>query len=297
MSLMMVFNRFPDHASCIAYLEKVRWSDKPACPLCGSLKVKRKNEVRRPHRWLCHDCTSSYSVLSGTIFDKTKVPLQKWFLGIALILNAKNGVASTELARHLELNQKTAWYLAMRIRKNMVVDMPLLKGIVEADETFISWQKRKKRGDKLPNGKRDRNWLRYKMTMMGVIARDGKVVAGLIDGRDERSIAPFLKAHVSKDAMLMSDGLPAYGTMSWYFAEHGVINHDEAMVDGDIHTNTIESFWHLLKRQWYGTHTQYSPDYANAYATELCYKYNHRDDENQFGDFIEKAAKPTGRRW
>ncbi|MYC63616.1 MAG: transposase [Caldilineaceae bacterium SB0661_bin_34] len=103
---------------------------------------------------------------------------------------------------------------------------------------------------------------------------------------------------MSKDAMLMTDGLAAYGTMSWYFAEHGVVDHDDEFVsseDSTIHTNTIESFWRRLKGQWYGTHTQYSPQYANAYATELCYKHNHRDDKDQFGDFIEKAAKPKSR--
>ena len=121
------------------------WSDKPVCPLCGGLNVKPKNEMRRKHRWLCRDCGSSHTVLSGTIFDKTKIPLQKWFLGIALMLNAKHGMASTELARDLELTQQTAWYMAMRIRKNMVEEMPLLKGIVEADEAFLSWEKRKKR--------------------------------------------------------------------------------------------------------------------------------------------------------
>ena len=178
----------------------------------------------------------------------------------------------------------------MRIRKAMQEDLPLLKGTVESDETFISWEKRKKRGDRLPNGDRDRNWLRYKMTMMGAIERSGKVVAGLVDGRTERAIAPFLKQHVSPKAMLVSDALAAYGTMSWYFAEHGVVNHDDEFVSSDdptIHTNTIESFWSLLKRQWHGTHHSYSPRYANACAAELCFKHNHRKDEQVFTDLLQ----------
>ncbi|MCY4520791.1 MAG: IS1595 family transposase [Caldilineaceae bacterium] len=234
MNLITIFRKFPDQQSCIDYIEKVRWPERAYCPLCGGLKVKRKNERRRKHRWLCHDCGSSFTVMSQTVFDKTKIPLQKWFLAIALMVNAKKGVSSCELARDLELPARTAWYLAMRIRKAMEDDLPLLKGIVEADETFISWEKRKKRGDKLPNGKPDRNWLRYKMTMVGAIERGGKVVAGLVDGRNESSIAPFLKQHVSPKAMLMSDALAAYGTMSWYFAEHGVVNHEEEFIDDPL---------------------------------------------------------------
>ncbi|MYC34527.1 MAG: transposase [Chloroflexi bacterium] len=137
MNLIAVFQRFPDHESCIEHLEAVRWGEIPACPLCGCVTVGRKADGDRVGRWNCHECKSSFNVLSGTIFEKTKIPLQKWFLGIAIILNAKKSVSSHQLSRDLDLNQKSAWYMMMRIREAIVDDGALLSGIVGADKAYI----------------------------------------------------------------------------------------------------------------------------------------------------------------
>ena len=143
MDLIKVFQRFPDHESCIEHLEHVRWHDTPACPFCGCVTVGRKADGDRIGRWNCHACKSSFNVLSGTIFQKTKIPLQKWFLAISLVLNAKKGLSSYQLARDLELNQKSAWYLVMRVRRAMVDEGTLLSGIVEADEAYVGGKPRK----------------------------------------------------------------------------------------------------------------------------------------------------------
>ena len=139
--MVKVFHKWPTHESCIEHLETVRWGVRPACPLCGSLAVAGKSDGHRVGRWNCHGCKSSFNVLSGTIFQKTKIDLQKWFLAIAIILNAKKSVSSYQLARDLDLTQPTAWYMAMRIRKAMVSsDGDLLAGIVEADEALCRRQ-------------------------------------------------------------------------------------------------------------------------------------------------------------
>src|ERR1700693_4187805 len=138
MNLIHIFQKFPDHESCIEHLEAVRWGDSPSCPYCGGLNVATKQEKHIIGRWNCHACKSSFNVLSGTIFQKTKIPLQKWFLAVGLVLNAKKSVSSHQLARDLDMNQKSAWFMAMRIRHAMLkskVDAALLSGIVEADET------------------------------------------------------------------------------------------------------------------------------------------------------------------
>ncbi len=116
MDLLQVFNRFPDQEVCVARLETICWGDEPACPYCGSVKVARKAENQRVGCWNCHGCKSSFNVLSGTIFSRAKIPLQKWFLGIALVVNAKKGLSSYQLARDIELTQMSAWYLQQRIR-------------------------------------------------------------------------------------------------------------------------------------------------------------------------------------
>ena len=119
MNLLTVFSRFPDQESCIEHLEDIRWGDSPACPHCGSVKVARKGENARVGRWNCHDCHASFNVLSGTLFQKTRIPLQKWFLAIGLVVNAKKSLSSCQLARDIDLRQPTAWYMLQRIRVEM----------------------------------------------------------------------------------------------------------------------------------------------------------------------------------
>ena len=138
MNLISIFSLYPDQESCIEHLENVRWGDNPCCPKCGCLEVARKADGDRIGRWNCHACKSSFNVLSGTIFEKTRVPLQKWFLAIGLMIHAKKSLSSCQLARDLELTQPTAWYVQHRIRAAMTADQrPLLQGIVEADETYL----------------------------------------------------------------------------------------------------------------------------------------------------------------
>jgi len=144
MNLLTIFSRFPDQEACIEYLEKVRWGHNPYCPLCGATTVARKIDSGRIGRWNCHACTSSFNVLSNTIFEKTRIPLQKWFLAIGIVVNAKKSVSSHQLARDLDMNQKSAWFMQQRIRAAMLTDEgELLQGIVEADETYVGGKPRK----------------------------------------------------------------------------------------------------------------------------------------------------------
>ena len=132
MNLITIFSLYPDQEACIEHLENVRWGDDPHCPHCGGTSVARKAERHRIGRWNCRDCKSSFNVLSGTIFEKTKVELQKWFLAVALVINAKKSLSSYQLSRDLDLNQKTAWFMQQRIRAAMAADQaPMLQGIVE----------------------------------------------------------------------------------------------------------------------------------------------------------------------
>jgi len=144
MNLMRVFAKFPDQEACIEHLESIRWGDDPTCPLCKSDRVARKNELGKIGRWNCHACKSSFNVLSGTIMQKTRIPLQKWFLAIGLMMNAKKSLSSCQLARDLGITQQTAWYMQTRIRVAMVQrEHHLLQGIIEADETYLGGKPRK----------------------------------------------------------------------------------------------------------------------------------------------------------
>ena len=146
MNLLTVIERFPTQESCIEHLEKIRFVDDPFCPKCGTVgECARKHEGSRIGRWNCHACKCSFNVLSGTLFQGTHLPLQKWFAAIALVVNAKKSLSSCQLARDLNLTQPSAWYMQQRIRAEMATKQGKIKlrGIVEADETYVGGRPRK----------------------------------------------------------------------------------------------------------------------------------------------------------
>ena len=294
MNLIEVMERFPDQESCIEHLERVKWRSAPYCPHCGSITIKRKKEdgEGRVGRWHCKDCKASFKVTQGTIFHGTKIPLQKWFLAISLILNAKKGISSYQLQRDLDLNQKTAWFILTRIRAEMAdkVNSILLHGIIEADETYIGGKPRKpnKREDFEPS-KRGRGT--DKIAIIGAVARGGEVVAEVAKGLTGRDILGFIRRVVNvKESELMTDEYHAYNALSSEL-QHHVINHQVQFAEGDKHTNTIEGFWSLLKRAWYGSHHHYQTTYTPLYIAERCYAYNNRHRETIFWKFINQSMK------
>lgn len=154
MDLLQVMERFPTQEACVEHLEKIRWDDKPYCSHCGSTSVGKRTEskIGRIGRCNCHECHASFKVPCGTIFHGTKIALQKWFVAIALIVNAKKSLSSHQLSRDLDLNQKTAWYILARIRSEMSKKGgALLQGIIEADETCIGGKPRKANKKKIVN--------------------------------------------------------------------------------------------------------------------------------------------------
>ena len=292
MNLIEIMERFPDQESCIDHLERIRWANKPVCPHCSSKRIKRKKTytVGRVGRWNCDDCNASFKVTCGTMFHGTKIPLQKWFLAIALVLNAKKSISSHQLSRDLDLNQKTAWFILARIRAEMAnkTNPIVLQGIIEADETYIGGKPRKenKKEDREP-AKRGRGT--SKTAVIGAVARGGEVVAEVAKGLTGRDILEFIRRVVNiKESELMTDEYYAYNALSGQL-KHEVINHQEQYVDGDKHTNTIEGFWSLLKRAWYGQHHHYTTGYTPLYVAERCYVYNNRHRETIFWKFLKET--------
>ena len=294
MNLIKVMERFPDQESCIEHLERIRWGNKPVCPHCGSIKVVRRteSEIGRIGRYECHDCRATFKVTQGTLFHGTKIPLQKWFMAIALIVNAKKSLSSHQLSRDLDLNQKTAWYIQARIRAEMAnkTNPIVLQGIIEADETYIGGKPRKenKKEDREP-AKRGRGT--SKTAVIGAVERGGQVVAEVAKGLTGRDIMQFIRRVVNvKESELMTDEYHAYNALSSQLKHH-VINHQEQYVDGDKHTNTIEGFWSLLKRAWYGQHHHYSVGYTPLYVAERCYVYNCRELDCIWTKFVNESMR------
>jgi len=278
MNIIQIFEFFPTQQSCIEHLEQARWKGEPKCVYCDSL-----NTATHDHRHRCYACKTSFSVTVGTIFHHTHMPLQKWFLAISLILNAKKGISALQLSRDLNVNKNTAWRIAMQIRKAMsqVDQSQLLTGIVEMDETYIGGKPRKGKTYDDPNDRPKRGRGTKKAPVLGAVERGGKVAAKAVakDKMKGKHMRAFVKEHVdTANAELMTDEYKGYLGMA-KILPHSVIKHAKWYVDGDIHTNTIESFWALLKRGMFGQFHSVSRKHLQKYVDEFCYRYNLRNSD------------------
>lgn len=282
MNIIQIYKQFPTEDACIEHLEKVRWDGIPKCPYCKSKKSTPMQSERRHH---CNNCNTTYSVTVGTIFHRTHVDLQKWFLAIALVLNAKKGISARQLARDIEVHRNTAWSMGMRIRKAMTEDRQLLEGVVEMDECYIGGKPRK--GS--IHSKRGRGT--SKIPVVGIVERGGRVKAKAAKDKvlTAKRLATMVREKVDiKNATVMTDEYRGYMKLK-SFVKHQTINHKYSYVDGNIHTNSIESFWALLKRGIFGQYHKVSTVYLNRYIDEFCFRYNHRRNENVFALTIQRA--------
>jgi transposase-like protein len=288
MNIVQVYRLFPTEADCVAHIERVRWQGKPICPYCGSDRTSPMPKEQRHH---CNGCKTSFSATVKTIFHHTHLPLQKWFVAISIVLNAKKGMAGRQLARDLEVNKDTAWYIGMRIRRAMAQypeQRELLQGIVEADETYVGGKPRKgnRREDDIPN-KRGRGT--KKTPVIGVVERGGEVRVRVASNVKAKTLKSFICEHVEAEkTTLMTDEFIGYLGMS-AFIEHKSVNHTVQYVSGNIHTNTLESFWALLKRGIIGQYHKVSRRYLPRYLDEFSYRYNHRKSADVFGTTLKKA--------
>ncbi|MFH1892001.1 MAG: IS1595 family transposase [Candidatus Zixiibacteriota bacterium] len=297
MNIIDVFNSFQTQEQAVEYLETKRWRGRPTCPYCGSDKVCRHvSNDRQSQRWQCQDCTKAFAVTVGTIFHGTHIPLRSWFLVVALMLNAKKSASACQIARDIGIRRATVWSMMHRIRSAMSYDVKqkrLLFGIVEADETYVGGKPRKGNRKKDDFGRpiSPKNSRRGagtdKTPVMGAVERNGMVIAEPITGKvDKSKLMGFINKYVERAAsLLVTDEHKAYQA-AYEGGAHASINHQERYVDGWIHTNTIEGFWSLVKRAWYGQHHQYSKKYMFLYIAEACYKYNVRKKDDSFHDMI-----------
>lgn len=287
MNIIEVFERFPTQESCIEHLESVRWPEGPTCPYCKSSNATPMPEEGRHH---CNNCKTSFSVTVGTIFHHTHLPIQKWFLAISLILNAKKGVSSRQLSRDLKVNKDTAWRISMKIREAMSQkwQRELLTGVVEMDETFIGGKPRKGKDTNIKRGRGSEK----KTPVVGMVERNGNVSAKAMsrDSLNAKKLSALVREHVdTENAILITDEYRGYVAMK-KFINHQVIDHSVWYVNGELHTNTIESFWALLKRGIVGQFHKVSIKHLPRYIDEFCFRYNYRHNTaNLFDATLNRA--------
>ena len=301
-SIVEVYRRWPTHQDCLTHLEQVRWGNSPYCPYCHSDKISRHAEKGRQSRWQCGLCRKSFSVTVGTIFHNSHVDLQRWFLLISLMFSAKKGLSAMQAARDLEMRRPTVWSMMHRIRAAMVDDGRFLAGVVEMDETYIGGKPRKSNYKDPDDKGSPRGRGTAKAPVVGAVERGGRVKARAVL-KEEMTGADILKIVRSMldmpNSVLNTDEYPGYNGMNNHVL-HRTIAHREGYSRrdlfsgqyGNIHTNTIEGFWAIVKRAVYGQFHHVSKKYLPLYLNELTFRYNHRGNPNALEDILCLAIKP-----
>jgi transposase-like protein len=287
MNIVQIYKQFPTQQSCIEHLERVRWNNNPTCPYCKTqISITAAPKEKRYH---CNYCNMSFSVTVGTIFHKTKCDLQKWFLAISLVLNAKKGYAARQLGRDIEVTKDTAWYMFMRIRKAFVEYPELLNGIVEADETYVGGKNKNRHADKKTEGGQGRGG-EDKTVVIGLKQRNGKVIAKKAKDASGKTLKSFINQNVEKNSTISTDEWRGYNGLENRFKRLIVAHGLGQYVDGQAHTNGLENFWSLFKRGFMGQYHQLSDKWLDKYVTEFSFRYNNRLNDLVFDLTIQKAV-------
>lgn len=288
---------YSDLDRCQQLLVEARWPGGVICPTCGSTKVGYLTTQRR---WQCSSRhpRRQFSAKVGTIFEDSPIRLDKWFTAIWLITAAKNGISSYEIHRAIGVTQKTAWFMLHRIRLAMASGSfdKKMAGHVEIDETYVGGKVQNMHPSRRTRALGRGRWA-GKVAVMGLLERHGdgsQVRTQIIQGTKRRELFGIIKANVEEQSNIYTDALPSYASMNHKFV-HQFIDHSEAYVRENIHTNGLENFWSLLKRALKGTYVSVMPMHLFRYVDEQAFRFNKRKgtDSERFADTLSSV---TGRR-
>ena len=287
---------FNDPDNCVNYLvaHRIAWRDGVVCPTCGSKDV---GYIASRRMWQCktRHPLAQFSVKVGTIMEDSAITLDKWLVAIWMQTSMKNGVSSWEIHRALKISQKCAWHMLHRIRLGLQdSNGGKLGGEVECDETFIGGKARN-----MHKSKREATIMgrgpEGKEIVFGMVERGGKVVAGHVSARTKKELQPIIRERIEAGSAIFSDALKSYdGLESDY--QHAVIDHAVEYVRGNVHTNTMENFWSLLKRGLHGTYISVEPYHLFRYIDEQAFRYNTRKEMNDSERFALAVSQITGKR-
>jgi transposase-like protein len=264
--------RFKDPEAARQYLETIRWPNGPVCPHCGAMDRMSKLEGKshRPGLYDCGHCRDQFTVTVGTVFERSKISLDKWLFAATLMAASKKGVSSKQIERMLGVTYKTAWFMTHRLREAMKSPGGILGGggqTVEADETYVG----RKPGRKIKRG------VGHKHAVFSLVERGGKARSWHVVSTMAHTIRPLMDQNLAKDSHLMTDEAGQYMVIGPDYASHQTVRHkDEEYVRGNAHTNTIEGFFSIFKRGVIGTFHHISEQHLQRYLNEFDFRYNHR---------------------
>ena len=288
MDMGKLMDSFDTEAECRAYMEELRWPNGIECPRCKSKTTISR--IKDRDQFDCDSCRYQFSVMSGTIFHDSHLPLPKWFIATFLLCEARKGMSANQMKRILGVSYKTAWYLCHRIRAAMSErHTALLDGTVEMDETWVGGREHRGKGWNTAESKKE--------VVIAIRQRGGELRFFHAEDTKSGTLAKYIRENISGDVdVLVTDDYPAYPKAMIKAGVHGTkhkrINHSAgAYVDGMIHTNTVENAFSLLKRGIIGSWHKVSAKHLPAYLDEMEFRFNNRKNPYLFRDTILKLIQ------
>lgn len=265
---------YTDQTKAREHLEAVRWPDGPYCPHCGEAEAitKLKGKSHRPGVYKCRSCRKPFSVTVGTVFERSKIPLNKWLLATELITASKKGMSAHQMHRMLGVTYKTAWFMAHRIREAMRELNPSPLGgqnkTVEADESYVGGKAANRAFKEPPK----------KEAVFALVERDGRMRSFHVPEVNAKTLRPILVTQIERNSYLMTDEAPAFVSVGREYAGHGTVNHSvKEYVRGSFwHTNTVENYFSIMKRGITGVYHHVSQQHLRRYLGEFDFRYNER---------------------
>ena len=268
-STFQLFQMFPDQESARKYLESKLWPNGVKCPFCDK---SDRITPRKKGFYRCNACKEDFTVRTGTIFERSHIPLHKWLYSMYLLVTARKGISSLQLSKEIGVTQRSAWFLLHRLREACSDDYQDLRGIIEVDETYVGGKETTKHeSKKLKEGRGSVG----KVGVVGLRERGGRTVAKTIDSPDKANLHGAILDHVAIGSTIHTDDAPVYSSLNGLLYRHKSVNHSAGdYVKDGVTTNGIDSVWAVLKRGIHGVYHHASPKHLNRYVHEFSFRLN-----------------------